>query len=352
MLSDTDWGDSGDESYSESRPDHRRKRRKVVTKGRSSVPLDYSSLFAPLLTSLAERYGFDDSDEPTSGSFDQTIGDLLSDLIQAETSWLERQEVDDESGRTVRPLSKETTRRLLSDMMFTSGDNSPLSVAAATIRAKLRLQSAALRHELLNGLPPYLHDSSVTPLPTHRMSSTVNHEVIDALYSIGTTTYEHSFLSRLQGFTPTRKPGVIAVDWETCSPWMELMSDIREHHALAHPDCEQPPEVRAPIEYMPLRPCHLDQIHDLLGRVFWAGIDVSDSLQYSPEKCTIVAVYKQLVVGAAFLSSPLETYITYLAVRAGWDNSQIATSMLYHLITLNPNKDITLHVSIPSDASV
>lgn len=54
-------------------------------------------------------------------------------------------------------------------------------------------------------------------------------------------------------------------------------------------------------------------------------IVVSDALQYSPEKCTIIATYKNLVVGAAFLSSPQETYITYLAVRAGWENAQIAT---------------------------
>ena len=57
------------------------------------------------------------------------------------------------------------------------------------------------------------------------------------------------------------------------------------------------------------------------------GMVVSEALEYSPEKCTVVATYKQLVVGAAFLSSPQETYITYLAVRAGWDNSQIATSV-------------------------
>lgn len=98
---------------------------------------------------------------------------------------------------------------------------------------------------------------------------------------------------------------------------------------------------------------------------------VSDALHFSPEKCTVVAVYKQLVVGAAFLSSPQEAYITYLAVRSGWENSQIATyvsllhgtsvfnnlretsrSMLYHLITLNPNRDITLHVSINNPAMV
>ncbi|KAI0766677.1 hypothetical protein BD413DRAFT_605817 [Trametes elegans] len=131
---------------------------------------------------------------------------------------------------------------------------------------------------------------------------------------------------------------------------MELIGDIREHFALAHPEREQAVETDAPILYCSLQPYHLSQVHDLLARVFWEGIDVSDALEYSPEKCTVVATYKQLVVGAAFLSSPQETYITYFAVRAGWDNSQIATSMLYHLITLNPNKDITLHVSINNPA--
>jgi hypothetical protein len=52
---------------------------------------------------------------------------------------------------------------------------------------------------------------------------------------------------------------------------------------------------------------------------------VSDSLQHVPEQATIVAMYKRLVVGCAILSSPVETYITYLAVRAGWENTQVAT---------------------------
>lgn len=54
-------------------------------------------------------------------------------------------------------------------------------------------------------------------------------------------------------------------------------------------------------------------------------IPVSDALQYSPERCTVIASYKNIVVGVALLSSPLETYITYLAVKPGWDNAQIAT---------------------------
>ncbi|KDQ50715.1 hypothetical protein JAAARDRAFT_141426 [Jaapia argillacea MUCL 33604] len=128
------------------------------------------------------------------------------------------------------------------------------------------------------------------------------------------------------------------------------MEDIRAHYGLAHPEREQPSETRAPITYVSLQSSHLPQVHDLLARSFWAGIDVSDSLNYSPEKCTVVAMYKKLVVGAAFLSSPQETYITYLAVRSGWDNTQIATTMLYHLISHNPNKDITLHVSANNPA--
>ncbi|TBU30582.1 hypothetical protein BD311DRAFT_754583 [Dichomitus squalens] len=191
---------------------------------------------------------------------------------------------------------------------------------------------------------------SLTPLRSSRTISTVNPEVLDALYAIRSTPYESSFLSRLQGFNLDHQINAIAVDWETRTPWMELMTDIREHYSLAHPEREQAAESVAPVVYSTLQRCHLDQVHDLLGRVFWEGIDVTDSLDYTPEKCTIVAMYKQLIVGAAFLSSPQETYITYLAVRSGWDNSQIATSMLYHLISLNPHKDITLHVSINNPA--
>jgi hypothetical protein len=57
-------------------------------------------------------------------------------------------------------------------------------------------------------------------------------------------------------------------------------------------------------------------------------LSVSDSLNYTPERSTIVATYKLLVVGVALLSSPVETYITYLTVRAGWENSRIATYVL------------------------
>ena len=42
---------------------------------------------------------------------------------------------------------------------------------------------------------------------------------------------------------------------------------------LCSPDREHPVEVEAPIEYSPLRVDHLPAIHDLLGRLFWDGIE-------------------------------------------------------------------------------
>lgn len=62
---------------------------------------------------------------------------------------------------------------------------------------------------------------------------------------------------------------------------------------------------------------------------------VSDSLRHGPEQATIVAMYNRLLVGCAILSSPAETYITYLAVRAGWENAQIATYVGLFLIRID-----------------
>ncbi|KZV69314.1 hypothetical protein PENSPDRAFT_676161 [Peniophora sp. CONT] len=121
-------------------------------------------------------------------------------------------------------------------------------------------------------------------------------------------------------------------------------------YSMNSPDDDLPDETTAPITYVTLSAEHLPQVHDILRRTFWDGVNVGDSLNYEPERATIVAVYKRLVVGVALLSSPQETYITYLAVRSGWENAQIATTMLYLLISRNPNKDFTLHVSANNPA--
>jgi hypothetical protein len=98
----------------------------------------------------------------------------------------------------------------------------------------------------------------------------------------------------------------------------------------------------------------------------------SPSESANENKYTVLAMYKHLVVGAV-LTLPMslqEIYIAYLVVRSGWEGEAIATyvlphstldhtdtltlerSMLYHLITRQPGKDITLHVSVTNPAMV
>ena len=204
--------------------------------------------------------------------------------------------------------------------------------------------------------------TTMTPLDVPP-SVPISYAVFDGLRAIQSTQYEHSFAARIYGHTPPRTPGLIAVDWGHSS-WMTFTLTIRLHSQSTHlciwvcvhitmltlsfssPERDQPEQLHTPITYVSLRPSHLPQVHDLLERVFGDGIDgkhallpffssdptadhiltpVSDALHYAPERSTVITMYDHLVVGAAFLSSPQETYITYLVVRAGWENAQIAT---------------------------
>ncbi|KAJ6485671.1 hypothetical protein C8R45DRAFT_930770 [Mycena sanguinolenta] len=54
-------------------------------------------------------------------------------------------------------------------------------------------------------------------------------------------------------------------------------------------------------------PLHVRTIKSM---IYWVEHSVSDSLEYSPERCTIIAAYNRLVVGVAIISSPRETYIS------------------------------------------
>jgi hypothetical protein len=74
---------------------------------------------------------------------------------------------------------------------------------------------------------------STPPLSPPSQRLPVNNEVLDALYNIKTTPFGHSFLSRLHGFRGFVPPGLVAVDWETRTPWMNVMADIREHYLFA-----------------------------------------------------------------------------------------------------------------------
>lgn len=126
--------------------------------------------------------------------------------------------------------------------------------------------------------------------------------------------------------------------------WLKLMCELK--YAVTG----EVPE-RSTIDFCYAKPQHISAVNSLLQRTFWSGIDMSDSLSY-PD-FTVVALYKKLVVGCAFLVPDVchnEAYISFLAVRPGWDRCGIATFMLYHLTQTSHGKDITLHVSASNPA--
>jgi ribosomal protein S18 acetylase RimI-like enzyme len=142
----------------------------------------------------------------------------------------------------------------------------------------------------------------------------------------------------------TLKP-IIRKDYETTEPRkMALLKEIETRFHMAQPEWIAPPP--SPIEYRYLRPFMLRQINKLLCDNFWAGIDVSESLLY-PE-FSIVAMYKELVIGCAFITTL--GYITYIVVHPEWRSSDIGKFMMYHLIQTCHGKDITLHVSCNNPA--
>lgn len=132
---------------------------------------------------------------------------------------------------------------------------------------------------------------------------------------------------------------IIRQDYETEPLKLQLLRalDARIHMALPEWIAPHP----SPIEYRYIRPYMLPQVNKLLRDNFWPGIDISESVLY-PE-FSIVAMYKELVIGCAFISTL--GYITYICVHPEWRSHGIAKFMLYHLIQTSPGKDITLHVS-------
>ncbi|KDQ26820.1 hypothetical protein PLEOSDRAFT_1066109 [Pleurotus ostreatus PC15] len=288
--------------------------------------------------------------EPTS--VEELMEPLPSDYLLEKASYLLRSLQVDGKGNNVRRMSKYE----ISALIRQEAQSSTVSVERAVVTRKLkldrerRLSGASLPR--LEATPGALDGKEILDFSSLSPSSTPHQTfpILEALCKINRTPYESSFLSRHHGNTSHQMVKVLAFDYETISPWMALMGDLREHYRLLHPNRRQPSESVAPIVYSCLREWHLDQVHGLLHQMFWAGISVSDSLDYSPERCTVVACYKRLVVGVAILSSPQETYITYLAVKTGWEGSKIATNMLYHIIAMNPGKDISLHVSANNPA--
>ncbi|KAL5513217.1 hypothetical protein ACEPAH_3615 [Sanghuangporus vaninii] len=341
--STTIWVNRKDRSIrrKESRKKAARKKESPTSARRTAVEWEI-----PLCVSIAE---LDTGSDENPDDFEQTIASSIPGFLEAREGYLRSLVEVNHLGQKLRPLTISEARSLIGTLQ----DPLPAN-CNPTNRLLLRKLLLDRRRRLLSLPSPSLTYPTTQTLkaPDPPASHPPPHpEVIKELQSIRTTPYERSLAARIAGFGTVRaEDGYLLRDWEARTTWMELMDDVHEHHSILHPEREQARRPAAAIDYQSLRASHLPQVHDLLTRVFWPGIDVTDSLEYSPEKCTVVATYRHLVVGVAILSSPQETYLTYLAVRAGWENAGIATKMLYTLITRNPGRDILLHVSANSPA--
>lgn len=213
------------------------------------------------------------------------------------------------------------------------------------------------------------------------------HQLITASgnFSSGSCQSSGSFMSRLVGsckyelfvspHTERLLHPFIYRNESCCPPWVRLLCELQHEVNGIVPN-------RSSIDYCYVRPQHIPAVNALLQRLFWPGIDskylspfiilcknltlllkkisfffqnyfriVSECLSY-PD-FSIVALYKKLVVGCAFLVPDVghnEAYVSFMSVRPGWQRAGIATFMLYHLTQTCIGKDITLHVSADNPA--
>ncbi|KAJ8660973.1 hypothetical protein O0I10_003195 [Lichtheimia ornata] len=208
-------------------------------------------------------------------------------------------------------------------------------------------------------LEPMTKPTTAVDTQKENTPDTTQQQLAAALDAITYTPYKSSFASRLYG--PIRHDSVVTKDepwlsawngrklrpyirrdFQNVTPYMETLMRIRSRNSN-HPQNE-----RHSIDYVYFQPQHLEQCNAMLRRCFWDGIDVSESLLF-PE-FSIVALYKRLVVGCAFMTP--EAYVTYFAVLPGWNNAGIGQFMLYHLFQTAISKDITLHVSANNNAMI
>ncbi|XP_050433412.1 uncharacterized protein LOC126841139 [Adelges cooleyi] len=138
-------------------------------------------------------------------------------------------------------------------------------------------------------------------------------------------------------------------DPDTKPLWLQMLKDIRKNYKIKN---KLPVGTETEtIDYSYVRAKHINSVNLLAREHFWPGIDMTDSLLY-PD-FSVVALYKNLVVGFGFMVPDISTnenYITFLFTRPHWTNCGIATFMLYHLIQTCMTRDITLHVSPTNSA--
>ena len=191
--------------------------------------------------------------------------------------------------------------------------------------------------------------------------------VLDRFKSSFVTSHDHSTIGIVQSrvddvkciLSPLTnlilKP-YIRRDYGTTPKKLQLHDAIVNRNRVAN-------SIRYPIDYVHLRPEHVVPINLMCREHFWNGIDITECLDY-PDY-TLVALYRKLIIGFAFLVPNMEIreyYLSFIFVHPDWrlsgrakdDPSQCSPAhyMLYYLIQASGSFDITLHVSVSSPVVV
>ncbi|ORY34181.1 hypothetical protein LY90DRAFT_459992 [Neocallimastix californiae] len=180
------------------------------------------------------------------------------------------------------------------------------------------------------------------------------------IISVKKTEYKNSFKYRLFGksldykhsldipiiskYTGIKLMPYIYRNYDMKPPKLKLLEDIVTYYNRNNPKWIKPKS--SPIDFVHLQKEHVNTVNEMLCQAFWPGINVSEQLMF-PD-FSIIAMYKHLIIGCAFITP--EAYITYIYVRPEWGNSGIGKFMLYYLIQSCIGKDITLHVSANNKA--
>ncbi|XP_065070188.1 cysteine-rich protein 2-binding protein-like [Rhopilema esculentum] len=177
--------------------------------------------------------------------------------------------------------------------------------------------------------------------PRHRSSSSISQTFISRLVGRNDERYQRPIGSP---YTQRVLKPYIRRDFDTKPLKLKVMEELiaYTHRFDQHWISPCP----SPIDYCYVQPHHIPAVNAMCEEFFWAGINLSECLQYPDFSC--VVLYRKLVIGFAFMVPDVkynEAYISFILVHPDWRNAGIGTFMIYHLIQTCMGKDVTLHVS-------
>ncbi|KAL5281880.1 CSRP2BP family protein [Megaselia abdita] len=280
---------------------------------------------------------------------------LFTKVSKRSYPWLEENSEENEQCSNMVQMSESQEEEFYYKLRRIVGLEDKLEI---TITPKIRrlYRKLSLRHYKLNhGKHIFDIDKFNSNIPSETVSNKKQHSMLDRYHLLSASNAQKKSLNaKIVGkleieciespFTCRVLHPFIYRSSTLFPPWLKLMCELQL-------TVNNRPPTRASIDFCYVRPNHIMAVNTLLQSVFWPGIDISEALKY-PD-FSVVALYKKLVVGCAFLIPDVnynEVYLSFMAVRPGWQRAGIATFMLYHLLQTNLTKDISLHVSASNTA--